>query len=339
MKRFIIFIVSISLCLPIVSGKRALLIGVGHYLAGSGWCEINSTNDVELINSVLQKDFVVSILKDNDATFKGIEHSIDKLIQESLPGDTVLIHFSGHGQQVITDSPDEPDGLDEALIPYDAYSNINEHYSGENHFLDDYLSQKLNALRSKVGTKGLVVVTLDACYSGSSHRGPNEDKNAIYRGGADVLGYDLLSPDSQLVVRKKQIIQDETPIEIREAWSDLLIVSACKSNQKNREILIDGMHYGPLSYSMFLSFESTGLNDLKCWLNNIFNFMNSSSPLQTPEVRTTISDLEPTCPSNAEEKTSEGESLEEDTNYIIIATLLSSIILFCMVIWIMKKRK
>ena len=107
--------------------KRALVIGIGDYPAGSGWREINGDRD------------------------------------------ELYIHFSGHGQQVTDVSGDEPDGLDEALIPYDAAIEYGRNgYKGQNHILDDELGVWLEALRESVGPKGVIVVALDACHSGDA---------------------------------------------------------------------------------------------------------------------------------------------------------------------------
>ncbi|OYV83318.1 MAG: hypothetical protein B7Z73_16175, partial [Planctomycetia bacterium 21-64-5] len=55
------------------------------------------------------------------ATRQNIEKAvIGWLPSVSLPGDTVIVYFSGHGGQVADDNNDEPaDKLDEFLLPYD----------------------------------------------------------------------------------------------------------------------------------------------------------------------------------------------------------------------------
>lgn len=41
------------------------------------------------------------------------------VVRESQPGDTVWIHYSGHGGRVEDQDGDEDDGYDETLIPVD----------------------------------------------------------------------------------------------------------------------------------------------------------------------------------------------------------------------------
>ena len=64
------------------------------------------------------------------------------------------------------------DGFDEALVPYDASSfYTKDKYKGENHLIDDELGQLLHRLRQKVGNTGDIIVTIDACHSGTATRG------------------------------------------------------------------------------------------------------------------------------------------------------------------------
>lgn len=55
-----------------------------------------------------------------DATRAAIENAITRWLPSvSRPGDTVFIHFSGHGSQIRDDNGDESDQMDEVLIPSD----------------------------------------------------------------------------------------------------------------------------------------------------------------------------------------------------------------------------
>jgi hypothetical protein len=57
---------------------------------------------------------------DADATRANLEYAITRWLPSvSRPGDTVFIHFAGHGSQIPDDNGDEADGKDEALIPAD----------------------------------------------------------------------------------------------------------------------------------------------------------------------------------------------------------------------------
>lgn len=93
---------------------RVLSIGVSDYPETSGWNKLNAHNDVELMRSI----FPDAILLENvSATRSGIEAQLKALALNAAIGDTVIIHFSGHGQQIITiNSADEIDRV-EYFVP------------------------------------------------------------------------------------------------------------------------------------------------------------------------------------------------------------------------------
>ncbi|MFZ4632749.1 MAG: caspase family protein [Saprospiraceae bacterium] len=155
---------------------RALFVGVGSYPEQSGWNVLNSANDLALLSEVLLARGVpqdnIHLLSDEAATMAGIEQALDQLTAEAKEGETVWFHFSGHGQQVQDDNADELDGLDEALVPYDAQKNWETgEYEGEKHLRDDKLGKRLVDLRLRLGKKGSLVITIDACHSGTGTRG------------------------------------------------------------------------------------------------------------------------------------------------------------------------
>ncbi len=125
--------------------------------------------DVAVLAAVLRRrGFEVRTLVDADATRAGIERAFrSHLIDGVRPdqGDVALFHFSGHGQQVPDDrwAPDEVDGYDEALVPWDNRGTLDP----AGHLRDDDLRAWLVALSARAGH---VVVTLDACHSGTGTR-------------------------------------------------------------------------------------------------------------------------------------------------------------------------
>lgn len=81
-------------------------------------------NDVDLLCPALEHfGFKVTKLIDSQATHAGIINSLKALIKRARFGDQIYLHFSCHGQQMKSSSPKETDGLDEAMVPYDAKKN------------------------------------------------------------------------------------------------------------------------------------------------------------------------------------------------------------------------
>ncbi|MEL6614008.1 MAG: caspase family protein, partial [Bacteroidota bacterium] len=158
---------------PDAPTKRALVVAVADYPDASGYSDLNADNDVPLIVQALgsqgfaEDDIVV--LQDAAATRTGILNALDALTAASVPGDVVVLHYSGHGVRISDDDGDELDGYDEALAPYDAVTAPLDRATAT-HLRDDDLGAVLGRLRRNVGPTGSVTVWLDACYSGTATR-------------------------------------------------------------------------------------------------------------------------------------------------------------------------
>lgn len=173
--------------------KLALLVGIGRYYqlaAHPGqrpWPILHVRDETEEYRQVLMRDYGfldgdVRVLLDEQATAAKIRAAFkEHLINRARPGDVVLFHYSGHGQQIPDDNDpvrrDEADGLDESLVPYDAVDQSVAEGVAKN-IRDDEVNEWLEALAaqiSAVGHPGLVdghiTVTLDTCFSGSATRG------------------------------------------------------------------------------------------------------------------------------------------------------------------------
>jgi hypothetical protein len=225
--------------------KRALIVAISNYPVHSGWHEIHADKDADLLDSTLtrlgfpKKNIV--ILKDSIATKKRIVNEMKTMRLKARKGDTVVIHFSCHGQLMEDFNGDEPDGLDEALIPYDAqlwYSAGK--YEGENHLCDDEIDSLLLPLRERLGEKGSLLLSLDACHSQSGNRGYDDDE-AVVRGTAAVFartsGYR----------GKLESEAPNPPLVQKHGLAPITVLSACKSNENNYEY---ENTYGLLTYSL-----------------------------------------------------------------------------------------
>lgn len=171
--------------------KLALLIGIDHYGAEyqkdvalfERWRPLDGTvNDVTSLRGELEKrGFEVMVLTNDQATKSGIlnafrDHLVGK--SEAGRGDVLFFHYSGHGQQVPDDNgdPDEADGYDEAIVPYD--NKGLKDYS--QHIRDDELGLLLAQASKKTDN---IVVSLDSCHSGTATRGTTKK-----RGGTPAHG-------------------------------------------------------------------------------------------------------------------------------------------------------
>lgn len=227
----ILFIVNTNL----IAEKRALIIAIGDYPAEGGWAKISSTNDVEIIRTALNaqgfQNRNIDVITDKRATKSGIIEAFNSLISKTKSGDIIVFHFSGHGQQVTDISGDELDGLDEALVPYDApMLNRKNDKTPSKHLLDDDLNIYLQKLREKVGSSGDVLFIIDACHSGTIERSSSED---VYRGSNAV--FEIPGYKSDQYKKERSYFQESSERGNNSNLSPFIILSACLANQTNKE--------------------------------------------------------------------------------------------------------
>lgn len=231
------------------------MVGVSHYdtaLTGYQWNNINGTNDISLLSPFLQEQgFQITSLLDEQATYDAIIKRLQQFIQKSKAGDIIYLHFSTHGQPVEDMSGDETDGWDEAVVPIDAYKLYRKGvYEGERHLLDDQLNTYLQKLRSKLGPKGMVYVVIDACHAGTSSRG-NDD---IIRGTH--VGF---TPHNKIFKPSKDQ-RSHFPLVHKNKLADIVFLEACRADQLNTEIKVEGQRYGALSYHLAQTLQSVTLS-------------------------------------------------------------------------------
>ena len=231
--------------------KRAFLVGISHYdtaLTGYQWNNINGVEDVNLLNPVLKKQgFTTTTLLDEQATFNNIISQITQFTYKTKKGDIVYLHFSTHGQPVEDLSGDEEDGWDESIVPIDAYKIYKRDvYEGKKHLTDDMLNKYVRKLREKIGTTGFLYVVIDACHAGTSSRANDETIRGTH------VGFTY----NNRVFKPSTSKKSHYRIEASAKQSNVLFLEACRPDQVNTEIKVDGKRYGPLSYNIAQTLSS-----------------------------------------------------------------------------------
>ena len=262
--------------------KYALIVAIADYPKESGWNSIHSDNDLQLLVPQFKRlGFQINTLIDKQATKKNITQDLQDLIRQLNPGDDVCLHFSCHGQQMEDDNGDEADGLDEALIPYDARKTFQKGiYEGEKYLRDDELEKYLTCIRQKTGANGSVLVTFDACHSGTANRIEEyvEDEDAPIRGTNVIFTSNpfYIAPDAKHIQRKNRLMQQS-------GLSPICIISACQPFQRNFEIKVGSSYYGTLSYSFYTILKKTKQWDKACF-PRIWKQSKSLSSKQIPMI-------------------------------------------------------
>lgn len=231
--KFVFLILLLFLSMSMVAQtRRALVIGVGQQKDKS-WAKINGDKDVQYVKQMLGNAGYTDVrtLVNEQATKSAIVSAFKNLAVRCKTGDMVYVQFSGHGQLVTDVNGDEQDGWDEAWIPYDAYLKYGKKDKGEKHLIDDEINVLLSGIRNKIGDSGKLLVVVDACHSGDSSRG---DEDEVIRGVKD---------EFVIPIKKKG-----KTVKAPERW---ITLSACKDFQLNQEMKTPKV--GKLTYALYIT--------------------------------------------------------------------------------------
>lgn len=157
--------------------RRAVLVGINDYSAsrlgrpkpaGREWPNLNgAATDVRAMAEMLvllygfePRDIVT--LTDQGATRDAMLRAVNEhLVKPAAKGDILLFYYAGHGSQVKNSLSDEPDKLDETLVPADSRVGAR-----------DIRDKELRPLFNRILDRGAALtVILDNCHSGSGARG------------------------------------------------------------------------------------------------------------------------------------------------------------------------
>jgi hypothetical protein len=156
-----------------MAGKKALLVGINKFANYSQFTLNGCVNDAKDM-AALYKDLLdfktrdMTILTDAQATKANIMAKLKAMVADARAGKLGYLVFSlsSHGTQMNDTSGDEPDGKDEAFVPYDIAEKRGK-WDPSHIISDDELHDLLVQLPANV----LLKVYLDTCHSGSGLHG------------------------------------------------------------------------------------------------------------------------------------------------------------------------
>eukprot|EP01064_Diplonema_japonicum_P014404 TRINITY_DN2202_c0_g2_i1.p1 TRINITY_DN2202_c0_g2~~TRINITY_DN2202_c0_g2_i1.p1 ORF type:complete len:396 (+),score=130.25 TRINITY_DN2202_c0_g2_i1:53-1240(+) len=147
---------------------KALLIGINYY--GQQGQLSGCVNDVKTMQNLVRQNGLASgsyqeVILVDDRQFPGAKYPTKQemlnafrwLASNNRPGDTLFLHYSGHGGQQKDTSGDEADGYDETLIPVD--------YKTAGQISDD---EVFNLLVRPLPAGVRMTAVMDCCHSGTA---------------------------------------------------------------------------------------------------------------------------------------------------------------------------
>jgi metacaspase-1 len=248
--------------------RKALLVGINAYTSSP---LRGCLNDVKTMRELLTRffgfaDTDIRSLLDSQATAAAIQAGLTWLAEGGDDADAVRVfHFSGHGYYVADTNGDEPDGRDEALVPFD--------YDSAGFLTDDVLKTHYD----RFPKSGNLTLVMDCCHSGTIQKGLDD---IVYRflpvplaevekadaakaafekaqrayviqslremGNPDALSDDALAQRVDALMRgfEKKRYGD---VRVREAN---VLISGCRSDQTSADAPIAGDFHGALTWNL-----------------------------------------------------------------------------------------
>lgn len=220
--------------------KKALIVGINY--PGTAHELRGCVNDANLINSVIRDQYGFSdiqMLLDNNATTANIIAGLEWLVADTVPGDVVYFHYSGHGSQMRDLDGDEADGLDEIICPVDL------------NWADKVIKDdQLKAIFNKVPNGVNLTVTLDCCNSG----GGIDQTNQYQSLGPAERALAPTAKDGRFLPPPPEIAALEPTVGFkpralsRDVNATGLLISGCQAHQTSADAYINGGYIGACTY-------------------------------------------------------------------------------------------
>jgi len=209
--------------IPDTGGKKiALLFSINDYPGAAN--DLNGCNndarDIEQILNYKFPGFNINKFKDAQVTRNRFISEVTKAIAALLPGDFLLISYSGHGTQEYDIHGDESDGYDEAIYLYDGS------------VIDDDIGKCLKSI--PIGAT--VVLMMDSCFSGTITRVVSKYANRYFQ-------------NQFLPIRRhkrKRFAKNEMN------W---IVLSGCGEQQTSADAFINGEYHGAFTFYALRTLE------------------------------------------------------------------------------------
>ena len=242
--------------------KRALLIGINHYLEPGN--DLNGClNDVRLMYKILKEIYGFTefiILDDQKATKKSWLEALIRLGKKSEPGDWLAHIASSHGTQVPTTKDTfsyEIDGLDECPVPYD--------HSWDAPLRDDDLNHIIMSIHPDVN----LFFQFDMCHSAHMlrniapvHNGHPIKARYLPPPLHVTLESGELDLDDELNLASSRDRTDKMKLKpfLRNAvdQANAILISGCKDNQTSADFYTGTTYHGALTFYLAQTLKEAG---------------------------------------------------------------------------------
>jgi len=239
--------------IPDPTGKKkiALLFAINNYPGTQNDLNGCINDQVDVIKTLNSKfpGFDIRNYTDIIVTRSNFITVITEAIGELQAGDLLLVHYSGHGTQIIDEHGDEADGYDEAVYLYDGL------------VIDDDIGDSLKSIPDGA----TVVLMFDSCFSGTVTRKVNLEKNRFV-------------PNPYISRKTRQNLKKRT--RFSKAEMKWIVFSGCGEQQTSADAYIDGRYNGAFTYYALKTLKP-GIT-YKEWIEQINTYLPSGKYDQAP---------------------------------------------------------
>lgn len=226
--------------------KRALLIGINY--RGTSSELAGCIADVYAMERALRSTYGysrVEMMTDDTAlkpTRANIEAALARLVAGAAPGDTLFLHYSGHGTLVKDVSGDEESGQDSAIVPVD--------YARAGVILDDALRTLVAA---KLPARARLFALLDCCHSGTAF-----DMRYQYTDVSSPAAAVVVAPTTPYLPSQWELKQQTRELKAYpRTASDVVMLSGCRDDQTSADSFEDSAPCGALTWAFLRTLRET----------------------------------------------------------------------------------
>lgn len=243
--------------------KKALIIGI-NYIGSSNelyGCINDAVNIKNFIKDYGFNDVVLMTEISEDPSKipyqSNIIYQMKKLISEAQIGDSLFIHYSGHGASIIDKSGDEDDGKDETIVPLDLKLIID----------DDLRKILVDPL-----PKGVKLTCIfDCCHSGT---------------GLD-LKYSYITGGGFSREDKKEEYGIKIDKHYKDSQGDVILFSGCKDNQYSADTVFNNQAQGAMTFAFISTIKKLRNKNKLTYVSiikNLQKFLKQNGYQQIPQL-------------------------------------------------------
>jgi hypothetical protein len=245
--------------------KRAICVGINKFANYPQFALNGCVNDAQDMAKLCKgllgfKSSEVTLLADAQATKANVMAKLGAAVKDAKAGKIgyLLFSFSSHGTQMADKSGDEPDGMDEAFVPYDIAQKGNA-WDSAHIICDDELHDLFQQLPENV----LLEVYLDTCHSGSGLRGAEFGLHAPRPRFVAPPSGELQGAVKQHMVRGFTLARAPKKPKRKDSAKEIssgqhhILWTGCRANQTSADAYFNGRYNGAFTYYFIKTMTAT----------------------------------------------------------------------------------